>query len=141
MSTPREDRLPVSITNAVLIVVFLVGALVTAAVGSWFEAALLALLAAVMLGAALYARRPGSRDITRVNAIEYRDERDRRIAQAGLAAVGAVALVLSAVGFVVLAVLGGTGAPSEPLRTVVVAQFFVLAAVWGVANSLAARRW
>ncbi|WP_245853183.1 DMT family transporter [Blastococcus aggregatus] len=54
---------------------------------------------------AIFARHPSSREITRVNAIEYRDERDKGIAQVGFSVVGVVALVVSAIEFVAVAVL------------------------------------
>lgn len=65
------------------------------AAGSDLYAIILIAAAPFGLGAALYARRPNSKDITRVNAIEYRDERDRVIARKGFSIVGACALLLT----------------------------------------------
>lgn len=123
-----------STTNAVLLVVIWGGAVVAAATGHGMGATFLALAGLGGLLGALYARRPGSRDVTRVNAIEYRDERDRRIAQAGFSAVGAAALVVSVVTFVVTTVV------AQPYAWLAALHVLVLCTVWGVANSVAARR-
>lgn len=139
MST-NKSRLPVSTVNAVLAGVFLVGAVVMAIAGSWFEAGLLAAVGIAGLIMALYARRPGSRDITRVNAIEYRDERDRRIAQTGFLVVGVAALIVSAIGFVAVTVLAGPLGWPSLLQLPSAAQLVLLCVVWAVANSVAARR-
>jgi hypothetical protein len=141
MSTPSRGGLPVSVTNAVMVGTFLAGAAVTAVAGKWFEAGLLAGVGLVVVATALYARRPNSRDITRVNAIEYRDERDKRIAQVGFSVVGVVALVVSAVEFVAVAIVTDTRDWPPVAQLFVTAQLLLLYVVWGVANSIAARRW
>lgn len=141
MSTPSKSRLPVSIPNVVLLAVFLLGAVVTAIAGSWFEAGLLAAVALATFAMALHARRPNSRDVTRVNAIEYRDERDKHIAQVGLSAVGVGALVLSAIEFVTVTVLTEVSDWPPELQLLLTGQLVLLCIVWGVANSVAARRW
>lgn len=133
MSTTNRRRLPVSTANAVLVGAFLLAAVAAAGLGLWAAAVLLAVLGLAGLGSALYARRPGARDVTRVNAIEYRDERDRRIARTGFAAVGVVALVASMIHFIVATAL------SLEHEWLPAAQLLLLAAVWGVANSVAAR--
>ncbi|WP_299957045.1 hypothetical protein [uncultured Modestobacter sp.] len=140
MSTPTEGRLPVSTANAVLLTVFLAGAVVTAVAGSWFEAGLLAAVGLAVLAMAVYARRPNSRDITRVNAIEYRDERDKRIAQVGFSVVGVVALAVSAIELVAVAVLVAARDWPQPVQLLPVGQLLLLSTVWGIANSIAARR-
>jgi hypothetical protein len=139
MSTALEGRLPVSPANAVIVGLFLAGALVTALAGRWGACAVLVAMGAGGFATALYARRPGARDITRVNAIEYRDERDRRIAQAGFSAVGAFALALSLVEFVAVVTVGGSQG-WHLAQLVTAAQVCLLAVVWGVANSVAVRR-
>lgn len=79
--------------------------MITAIIGSWSGAGLLAAVGIAVLVMALHARRPNSGDITRVNAIEYRDERDRLLAQYGFSAVGVAALIVSAIEFVAVTVL------------------------------------
>lgn len=140
MSTPSKNRLPVSSVNAVLMGVFLAGAVVTAVAGSWYEAGLLAAVGIAVVAMAIYARRPGSRDITRVNAIEYRDERDKRIARVGFSAVGVAALVISAIEFVAITVLVGPRDWPPAVQLLPAGQLVLLCVVWAVANSVAARR-
>lgn len=139
MSTRSRSRLPVSITNAVLVGVFLAGGAVTAIAGSWYEAGLLAAVGAMVLAMALYARSPNSRDITRVNAIEYRDERDQRIAQTGFAVVGVVALIGSAIEFVAVTVLVDARGWPPVVQLLPAGQLILLCVAWGLANSVAAR--
>jgi len=142
------SRLPVSTVNAVLVAVFLVGAVVTAVLGNWLGTTLLGVLGIFGLIGALYARRADSRDITRVNAIEYSDERDRTIAQKGFAVVGAVALALSVLQVVLATIFAEvvvqTGVSGLSVETQIpllpYIQLFILALTWGVANSVAARR-
>ena len=135
-----NSRLPVSTANALLVGVFLLAAAATAVAGRWAEAAMLALIGLIGMACALYARRPNSRDITRINAIEYRDERDKQIAQEGFAVVGAVALVLSVAEFVMVSVLAHQYAWSPVAKSFLAGQLLVLALVWAIANSIAARR-
>ncbi len=139
MST-RRSRLPVSSVNAVLVGVLLAAAVVAAVVGRWSSALLLALAGLAALVGALHARRQASGDVTRVNAIEYRDERDRQIAREGFAVVGVVALVLSALGFVAVTIVGEGHGAAPALQLVVAGQLLVLAVVWAIANHTAARR-
>lgn len=136
----RPSRMPVSPVNALLVAAFLLAAVGTAVAGRWGQAVLLAVVGLLGLGAALYARRHGSGDVTRVNAIEYRDERDRQIARDGFAVVGAVALVLSVGGFVAVQALGDQQAWAPVARGLAAGQLLVLAVVWALANYLAARR-
>ena len=140
MSTPTRNPLPVSPTNAVLAAVFLTGAVVTAVSGNWYQAGLLAAVGIAGLAMAVYARRPDSRDITRVNAIEYRDERDKRIAQLGFSAVGVAALIVSAIGFVTVTVLGGPLEWPAAVQMLLAVQLVLLCVIWAAANSIAARR-
>ncbi|WP_150307561.1 hypothetical protein [Planctomonas psychrotolerans] len=132
--------MPVSTTNVVLVAVLLAGAVVTALDGSWRGTVLLAALGIMVLATAIYARRPNSRDITRVNAIEYRDERDKRIAQVGFSVVGVVALILSAIEFVAVTALTGPLDWPPAMQLLPAAQLFLLSLVWAVANSVSARR-
>lgn len=134
MSTKRRNRLPVSTSNAVLVTAFWVAAAVAALMGLGSEAILLALLGLTGLASAVLARRPDAGDVARVNAIEYRDERDRRIAQWGFAAVGVVALVGTVIHFLVASLLA-----DEP-SMLPTGQLLLLTLTWGVANTVAARR-
>ncbi|MEP6480380.1 MAG: hypothetical protein ABJA94_00040 [Rhodoglobus sp.] len=127
-----SKRLPLSITNIVLVSTFLAGAVVTAILHSWLAAPLAALGVGGLL-AALYARRVGARDITRINAIEYRDERDRTLAREGFAVVGAVALGLTVLELVLAVAL-------TDYYWIVCVQLIILCVAWGVANSIAVRK-
>jgi hypothetical protein len=136
----RHSRLPVSGVNAVLVGVLLLAAVGAAVAGRWSQAVPLMIVGLVALASALHARRHGSGDVTRVNAIEYRDERDRKIARDGFATVGVVALVLSGIAFVVVSMTGREQASAPALNLVVSGQLLVLAVVWALANYAAARR-
>lgn len=140
MSRSSRSRLPVSPANAVVLVVLGVGVVVTILAQRWGEATLLAGAAVAGVVAALYARRPESRDITRVNALEYRDERDSRIARAGLAAVGVVSLVLAVVAFVAATILSDAPRWGTTAQTLAGVHLILLCVTWAVANSVTARR-
>ncbi|CAN5331408.1 hypothetical protein BH11ACT4_BH11ACT4_12840 [soil metagenome] len=128
----NSRRLPLSVTNIVLVSTFLAGAIASALLRNWLPTGLLLALGLGGLLAALYARRAGSRDITRINAIEYSDERDRMLARKGFAVVGAVALALSVVELVIAAMF-------TDYYWIASIQLLVLSVTWGVANSLAVR--
>jgi hypothetical protein len=125
--------LPISLTNTILISAFLLVAVVMVVVGNVGTGLWVGFLAVMMIGVALYARRPDSRDITRLNAIEYRDERDKSLATEGFAAVGVAALILGMGVILTLTVL-------ERLSWLVVGFYLVLLVVWAAANSRAVRR-
>jgi hypothetical protein len=133
MST-RTDRLPASRANLVLGAVFVAGVVATLALGLWGQAIMLGAMLLLGVFGIYRARRPGAGDVTRVDALEYRDERDRVIARDGFAVVGALALVLSLVEFVLVSVL----LPDWTL--VPFGQTAVLCVGWGLANRAAARR-
>lgn len=133
MSTGTERRLPMSPANLVIWSAYALGVVATLVVGQWPLAVVLALGLAVGVFSVRRARRPEADDVTRVGAIEYRDERDRAIARDGFAVVGVVAMVLSAVEYVVALLAGWPDWPA-------VMQLLVLAVVWTVANRVAAQR-
>ena len=132
------ERLPISAINVVLESAFFLGALIAAGMGNWRGAAYLGSIGIAGLAFVLYARRSGSRDVTRLNALEWRDERDRTLARSGLAAVGAVALLMVAAQMIV-AFLTDAG-PESPFLKMTVVQVLILNLVWGIANSVAVRR-
>ncbi len=111
----------------------LLGALVAVIAGNLYNAITLAVMAVILLGSALHAARPTASDVTRINGLEYRDERDGLLAQKGFAAVGVAALVMTVGTFFVTTLMG-------QVHWYVLAQMLVLAGVWAVANWLAARR-
>ena len=159
MST-TSSRLPLSLPNILLVGGSFAGAIVTLVLENWFGAALLLTLGVGGLLSALLARRAGAGDWLRINAIEYRDERDVRLAGHGFAVVGAWALVLSTLELVaatiflgalvtrsVLSAHGtiefrfdGTTVASALLVTIAALQVFVVALVWGIANTRAVKR-
>lgn len=112
----------------------IIGAVVAALTQNWFGAILLLASGIFILGSALYARRPDSRDITRLNAIEYRDERDRALAKHGFAAIGVAALILAVVEVVLAVIL------FNQFVELACAQLLVLAIVWSIANSNAVKQ-
>jgi accessory gene regulator protein AgrB len=125
-------RSPISTVNTVLVVTFFVASVVLAVLGNVGMALLMAYFGVAGLAVALYARRPGSRDITRLNAIEYRDERDKSLAAQGFAAVGVAALIIAFVSFVVMMF--------TQVNWYVLTVLLTLLVVWGAANSVAVRR-
>jgi hypothetical protein len=160
MST-TSSRLPLSLPNIVLIGGALAGAIVTIVLGNWFGAILLLIVGGGGLLSALLARRAGASDWLRINAIEYRDERDARLASHGFAVVGVWALALSTlelvaatiyVGAVTLSTsvhaTGGSiaftftpaGILAGTVEAIAALQLFVLALVWGIANTRAVER-
>ncbi|CCE76714.1 hypothetical protein [Clavibacter nebraskensis] len=132
MSKTTERR-GISRVNALLVGVLAAGAVVALIAGNPYNAITLALMAAILLGGALHAARPTASDVTRIDGLEYRDERDGLLAQKGFAAVGVAALVMTVGTFFVTTLMGR-------VHWYVLAQMLVLAAVWAVANRLAARR-
>ncbi|WP_336644948.1 hypothetical protein [Microbacterium sp. USHLN186] len=141
MGDPDEERVggrvwPMSRTNTVLVVACTVGAVVCFALGQ--NVAALALLVGAIGGGvgAVFARRGGSGDLERVNALEYADERDRVAGMKGLATVGVAALLLS-VGQLVLHAIVHTDPTS---RWAAVVMFFALVICWFVANWYFVRR-
>ena len=132
------ERLPISAINLVLLSAFLLGALIAGALGSWTGAAYLGALGLIGLAGALNARRSGSRDVTRLNALEWRDERDRTLAKSGFAVVGAVALLMVLAQFIVVVVT--KAGPHSPFMWVTLSQMLILYIAWGIANSVAVRR-
>jgi hypothetical protein len=132
--TNARRRLPVGPVNLLVC-----GGLVAAGIAQLVaENVLLALcfifVAFVGFAGALYARRADSKDTTRVNAIEYRDERDRVIAQKGFAIVGAAALLVT------VAQILGFSIFAPEYTWIPAQQMIFLAAVWGVGNQLSANR-
>ncbi|WP_010205339.1 hypothetical protein [Salinibacterium sp. PAMC 21357] len=123
----------ISAINVVLLCVLVAAAVVTGVTGNWFEMTLLLLAAVFIFASAVYARGQKASDVLRLNAIEYRDERDRLLAKSGFAVVGIVALILAIAEFILAAVF-------QELLALASAQVLVLSAVWGVANSVAAKR-
>jgi hypothetical protein len=132
------ERLPISAINLVLLIAFLLGALIAGALGSWTGAAYLGALGLGGLACALFARRSGSRDVTRLNALEWRDERDRALAKSGFAVVGAVALLMVLAQLIVVVVTDA--GHDSPFMWVTLSQMLILYIAWGIANSVAVRR-
>jgi hypothetical protein len=133
------SRLPASRINVLLFACLVLGTVITALLGNWFMSSVLLIMSAAEIGMVGYARRADARVITRINAIEYRDERDVLLAKEGLTAVGVAALTLSIVAFIVVAVRLGD-ARADALDLFVILQLLVLNVVWGISNSLVVRR-
>ena len=125
--------LKISTINVVLLSVLLAGAVATGLFANWFEMALLLIAAVFIFVSAVYARGQKASDVTRLNAIEYRDERDRLLAKSGFAIVGVAALILAAAEFVLAVV-------SQQWLAFASAQLVVLCAVWGITNAVVANR-
>jgi len=135
MSVKSERRaLPVSPVNIVLSLSLVAAGVAQAIAGNLVLAVALVFVAVFAVVAARYARRPESLDIARVNAIEYRDERDRAIARSGFSVVGVAALLLTVVEILAVSFV----APEYGWLPAV--QIFVLSVVWGVGNKMAADR-
>ena len=129
----RTERRGISRVNVLLVSVFGSGALVALIAGNPGSAFVLAFMGAIGLGGALQAARQGASDVTRINGLEYRDERDGRLAQQGFAVVGVAALVISVAAFVITTLQG-------QIHWYIWAQTLALAAVWAIANAVVVRR-
>ena len=127
------SRLKVSAVNTVLLSVLVAGAIATGLFNNWVEMSILLIAAVFIFVSAVYARGQKASDVPRLNAIEYRDERDRLLAKSGFAVVGVAALILSITEFVLAAVF-------QQYVAIAAAQVLVLSIVWGIANSLATKR-
>ena len=125
----------ISTANIILLSSLAAGAIICAVLQNPLGASFLGATAVLSLIAIIPNLRSDARDIGRINAIQYRDERDRTLARAGFSIVGAAALILSVVLAVAAAVSG-----SIPFQIAAFAQLFVLAVVWAVANSIVVRR-
>jgi hypothetical protein len=158
MSTTSR-RLPLSLPNILIVGACLLGGIAAGILQNIPGAVLLLLLGIGGLVSALLARRAGASDWLRVNAIEYRDERDRRLAGRGFAVVGAWALALSVVELVAATVLlgaisqaaearlpatdltlDGAGLVGAGVELLAALQVLTLSIVWGVANTRAVKR-
>jgi hypothetical protein len=161
-TTSSRRRLPLSLPNIILIGGSFAGAIATIVLGNWFGAILLIVLGGGGLISALLARRATASDWLRINAIEYRDERDAQLASHGFAVVGAWALVLATLELVAATIFVGAAAVtwtgslssgsfgfttasitaivSGVAQAIAALQLFVLALVWGIANTRAVKR-
>ena len=133
MSKKSTNR--ISTANIILLGSLVAGTIVCAVLQNVTGVVLLGVTAVLALIGTLANMREDAPDIGRINAIQYRDERDRQLARAGFSIVGAAALIISVIGAVAAAISG-----SIPFQIAAFAQLFVLAVVWGVANSIVVRR-
>jgi len=125
----------ISTPNIILLSSLAAGAIICAALQNVLGTAWLGATALLALIGILPNLRPGARDIGRINAIQYTDERDRRLARAGFSIVGAAALILTVIEAVAAAISGNIA-----FQIAAFAQLFVLSVIWAVANSVAVRR-
>ncbi|MFS4504853.1 hypothetical protein ACMA46_01330 [Clavibacter sp. Sh2141] len=132
MSKSTERR-GISRVNTVIVGAFLLAAVVALIAGYADRAIFLAAFAVIGLIQAVVAAQPEASDATRIEGLEYRDERDRQLAQRGFAAVGVAAILLSCGAFLVRTMMGD-------IDWWIGGQMIVLALVWGVANRIAVRR-
>ena len=133
MSKTSYSRL--STANIILLSSLAGGALVCAALQNVLGAVWLGATVLLALIGILPNLRPDARDIGRINAIQYRDERDRRLARDGFSIVGAAALIISVIEAVAAAISGNIA-----FQIAAFAQLFVLSVIWAIANSVAVRR-
>ena len=135
---PRRSFLrSVSLINWVVILPFLALGIVSIVAGNWFVGGVVIAACVAQYAFARWSRGRRASDLTRVNSLEYSDERDRNIAMFGFAVVGVVALigVLVALLVVILTL------PDEgPLQFGLSMGVIVLYAAWGIGNWWAARR-
>ena len=125
----------ISNTNIVLLSSLAAGAIICGVLQNATGVVLLGATAVFALIGIVSNLREDAPDIGRINAIQYRDERDRQLARAGFSIVGAAALIVSTIGAVAAAISG-----SVPFQIAAFGQLFLLAVIWGVANSVAVRR-
>ena len=132
-SSTAKNR--ISTPNIIWLSSFAIGAIVCAVTSNVTGALLLGSIAVLAFIAVLTNMRPGTPDIGRINALQYRDERDRELARKGFEIVGATALVIS-----VIEVVAATVINEQWVIAATCAQLFVLAVVWAIANSVVVRR-
>ena len=125
----------ISTANIILLSSLAAGAIICAVLQNATGVVLLGATAVFALIGIVANLREDAPDIGRINAIQYRDERDRQLARAGFSIVGAAALIISVIGAVAAAISG-----SIPFQIAAFGQLFLLAVIWGVANSVAVRR-
>lgn len=135
MSTRK--RFGMSWWNVVMVAVALIAAVIMAVLGRWGVAGIFVIVGLGLAGSAIYARSGSASDLTRLNAAEYVDERDRAVGTQAFAIVGVVALVLTMVVFVIgMALLE----PGSPMFLVLAGQMIALTIAWAIANLVALRR-
>jgi hypothetical protein len=132
MSKTTEHR-GISRVNTVILAVLVLAALVALVAGHGDGAILLGVVAFVHLLSAVSSAQPEVSDETRIGGLEYRDERDRQLAQRGFAAVGVAALLLSSGAFLVTTLMGR-------IDWVIGGGTLLLYLVWAVATRVAVRR-
>ena len=132
-SSTAKNR--ISTPNIIWLSSFAIGAIVCAVTSNVTGALILGSIAVLAFIAVLANMRPGTPDIGRINALQYRDERDRELARKGFEIVGATALVIS-----VIEVVAATVINEQWFIAATCAQLFVLAVVWAIANSVVVRR-
>lgn len=138
MSTERTRFIGrrISRTNAVLAVLVVIGAGISAAAGELVAAAVLAVAGAAIVVSAMRARSSGS-DVARLHTGELVDERDRQLFTRVMAAVGVVSLVTT-----YLAWIGGM-LLLEPWSfgwAALLGLVLVQALTWIIAGAVVARR-
>lgn len=135
MST--RNRIGMSWWNVVCVLAIAVASVISFALERWFTGTVLGAVLVLFVASILYARSGRASDVTRLNAAEYTDERDRRMAAFGLAIVGVVAMVASVGTFAAAMAL----LPADhPMALIAWAQLVGLAVTWCVGNWIATRR-
>jgi hypothetical protein len=133
MSKTSTNR--ISTANIILLGSLAAGTIVCAVLQNVTGVVLLGVTGVLALLGIVANLRADAPDIGRINALQYRDERDRTLARAGFSIVGAAALIISVIEAVAAAISG-----SQLFQMLAFGQLFVLAVIWGVANSIVVRR-
>lgn len=133
MSKTSTNR--ISTANVILLGSLAAGTIVCAVLQNVTGVVLLGVTGVLALLGIVANLRADAPDIGRINALQYRDERDRTLARAGFSIVGAAALIISVIEAVAAAISG-----SQLFQMLAFGQLFVLAVIWGVANSIVVRR-
>ena len=133
MSKTSANR--ISTANIILLGSLAAGTIVCAVLQNVTGVVLLGVTGVLALLGIVANLRADAPDIGRINALQYRDERDRTLARAGFSIVGAAALIISVIEAVAAAISG-----SQLFQMLAFGQLFVLAVIWGVANSIVVRR-
>lgn len=131
----RRPRWPISIVNTAIYGFGVLFGIALIVGGEAAPGIVIIVVSVIGVLASAYARRRGSGDLERVNALEYADERDRAAGGKALAAVGVTALIVSMAQFMVAALI------DERVFVLVSAvQVLLLAIVWLIANWFFVRR-
>lgn len=139
-SETRVRRALMSRWNVGILAVLLVLTVAAAVRHVWPVAVVLAAGCVAGIVLPLSARAVPSGDLGRVNALEFKDERDRAIAVQAFAVVGVAAMAASFLFLIVSAIIDYAAFGESPLTLPVAGTLVLLTVVWSASTWFFARR-